>query len=202
MKIYSVYDKEFNEYGEIVKHIDFAELLNVLHTKEAPSDGTIYVPSDDDLEKCKAKDDIEVNIYGGLPIQIGYCNGTNNMLNCLEYHKDSEINIMESDTILLLGRLQDVKDSKYDTSLVKAFMVPKGIGVELYSTSLHYAPIKSSGSFRVIVVLPKGTNLDKPENAKCQLLYARNKWLLAHKDSAEAKKGAYIGLVGDNIKVE
>ena len=63
MKIYSVYDKEFNEYGEIVKLIDFAELLNVLHTKEAPSDGTIYVPSDDDLEKCKAKDDIEVNIY-------------------------------------------------------------------------------------------------------------------------------------------
>ena len=49
MKIYSVYDKEFNEYGEIVKLIDFAELLNVLHTKEAPSDGTIYVPSDDDL---------------------------------------------------------------------------------------------------------------------------------------------------------
>ena len=202
MKTYSVFDKEFKEYGEVVNNIDFKELLKVLSTKPSPSDGTIYVPSDEDLERCPEKDDIEVNIFGGLPIQIGYCNGTNVMLNCLEYHKNSEVNIMESDTVLLLGRLQDVENGKYDTSLVKAFMVPKGVGVELYSTSLHFAPCKSDGNFRVIVVLPKGTNLEKPENANDSLLFAKNKWLLAHKDSNQAKNGAHIGLIGENLKVE
>ena len=28
---------------------------------------------------------------------------------------------------------------------------------------------------------------------------ARNKWLLAHPDSDEAKNGAHIGLTGENI---
>jgi hypothetical protein len=30
---------------------------------------------------------------------------------------------------------------------------------------------------------------------------ARNKWLLAHPESAEAKDGAHIGLKGDNIDI-
>lgn len=202
MKIYSVYDKEFKEFGEVLEHGDFNELLKVLRTKPSPLDRTIYVASDKDLESCKEKENIEINAFGGMPIQIGYCNGTNQMLNCLEYHKNSEINIMESDTVLLLGKLQDVKDGKYDTSLVKAFMVPKGVGVELYETSLHYAPCKADGNFRVIVILPKGTNLEKPEGAKCPKLYAKNKWLLAHPDTKEARNGAYIGLTGKNLKVE
>ncbi|MBP5343297.1 DUF4867 family protein [bacterium] len=201
MKIYSVFDKEFKEYGEVVEHIDFTNLLKVLSSKPSPLDGTIYVPSDSDLESLKEKDLIETNIYGGLPIQIGYCNGTNVMLNCLEYHKDSEINIAESDTILLLGRIQEIENGKFDTKHVKAFMIPKGVGVEIYSTTLHYAPVKTDGNFRVIVVLPKGTNLDKPKDAVCPKLYARNKWLLAHSESNEAKNGAYIGLIGENIKV-
>ena len=33
------------------------------------------------------------------------------------------------------------------------------------------------------------------------LLWACNKWLLAHPDSAEAKAGAYVGLTGENIKI-
>ena len=33
------------------------------------------------------------------------------------------------------------------------------------------------------------------------LLWACNKWLLAHPDSAEAKAGAYVGLTGENVKI-
>ena len=32
-------------------------------------------------------------------------------------------------------------------------------------------------------------------------LTARNKWLLAHPDSSEAKTGAHIGLTGKNIDI-
>lgn len=31
--------------------------------------------------------------------------------------------------------------------------------------------------------------------------WACNKWLLAHPDSAEAKAGAYVGLVGENVHI-
>ena len=37
-----------------------------------------------------------------------------------------------------------------------------------------------------------------PEDA---ILTARNKWLLAHPDSSEAKGGAKIGLSGENIDI-
>jgi hypothetical protein len=55
------------------------------------------------------------------------------------------------------------------------------------------------------VALPWGTNLEKPEfparTQEDRLLWARNKWLLAHPDSEEASQGAYVGLVGKNIDI-
>ena len=59
--------------------------------------------------------------FGGLPIQIGYCNGSNVKLNALEYHRSSEIDIAVTDLILLLGCQQDIKEDTYDTALVEAF---------------------------------------------------------------------------------
>ncbi len=57
----------------------------------------------------------------------------------------------------------------------------------------------------MLVVLPKGTNTEKPEikvlNEEDELLLARNKWLLAHPESSEALEGDYIGLVGKNIDI-
>ena len=56
-----------------------------------------------------------------------------------------------------------------------------------------------------MVALPHGTNTDKPvmtnQTSEDRLLWARNKWLLAHPDSSEAKQGAYIGLAGENIDI-
>jgi len=40
---------------------------------------------------------------------------------------------------------------------------------------------------------------------KCQedkLLWARNKWLMAHPDAPEAAQGAYVGLTGKNITID
>ncbi len=206
MKIQKVTDPSFATYGKVVDGYDYKELLEVLvKTTEAPKDAVIYVPGDAALEATSAMEDLQNNCYGGLPIQIGYCNGTNSKLNCLEYHRDSEINIAADDVILLLATMTDIVEGKIDSDKVQAFYLEKGTAVEVYATTLHYAPCsaKPGNPFRVVIVLPKGTNYDKPvitvKNEEDKLLFASNKWLIAHPDTNEAKNGAYVGITGKNI---
>lgn len=207
LKIQNVKDAAFKQYGRVIEGLDFTEFLDVLtKTTEAP-DHVIYVASDANLEALPVAKELQNNCYGGLPIEIGYCNGTNTKLNCLEYHKDSEINIAADDAVLLVARLQDAADGPIDSSKVEAFLVEKGTAVELYSTTMHYAPCsgKKGASFRVAIVLPKGTNGPKPEmtckNDEDKRLFALNKWLIAHPDTSEAKQGAVIGITGENIDI-
>ena len=141
-----------------------------------------------------------------MPIQIGMCWGYNTKLNCLEYHRDSEVNAGETDFVLLLAKEDEIEDGRLDTAKVKAFRVPAGTAVEVYGTTLHYAPCQTAKTgFRVAVVLPKGTNTEKPvfepQSEEDTWMTARNKWLLAHPDSSEAKTGAHIGLTGKNIDI-
>ena len=109
--------------------------------------------------------------------------------------------------MLLLAKQDQIVDGVLDTALVKAFRVPAGVPVEVFGTSLHYAPCHTDAKdgFRVAIVLPKGTNTAKPDFAPVseedRWMTARNKWLLAHPESAEAKDGAHIGLKGENIDI-
>ena len=205
MEILSLDSKEFKKYGKVIKGYDFTELLEVLRNEtEKPEDSVIYFPGNDALEATSVAKELSTNVYGGMPIQIGYCNGTNSKLNCLEYHRDSEINIPDDDMVLMIATMSDLDDDyTMDTSKVKAFAVPRGTAVQLYETTLHYAPARKEGGFRVIVVLPKGTNTEKPEieakNAEDRMITACNKWLIAHPDSAEAASGAFVGLTGKNL---
>ena len=208
MKIQSVFDKAFTNYGKVVEGYDFSNLLSALEANsEKPADSVIYVPSVNILEATDVYAELRDNCYGGMPIQIGYCNGTNTKLNCFEYHRDSEIDIAADDVILLLAHRKDITDGQIDASKTEAFLCPKGTAVELYATSLHYAPCsaKKGEGFRVIIVLPKGTNEAMPEitpkNEEDTYLWAANKWLLAHKDAAEAKDGAHVGIIGENVDI-
>ena len=92
-----------------------------------------------------------------MPCQLGWCNGRNTKLNCLEYHRDSEYNLANEDFILLLARREEIVDGRLDTAKVRAFRVPAGTLVEVYATTLHYAPCQAEkdGSFRVLVALPR-----------------------------------------------
>lgn len=205
----SVFDEAFSQYGKVLEGYDFAPLLDLLRkSTERPNDATIYVPGDEALEALPAAQALSNNFYGGMPIQIGYCNGHNKTLNCLEYHRDSEVNILADDIVLLVASQQKLHDGKLDTSQVERFSAPAGTAVELYATTLHYAPCTAPGKegFRVAIVLPKGTNTDQPaisaKNTEDKLLWARNKWLVAHPDSNEAKDGAFAGLTGENITVD
>lgn len=209
MKIRSVFDESFSAYGAVVTGYDFAPLLVTLKaTTPRPTGGTVYKASDAGLEALEIAAQLSTNAYGGMPIQVGYCNGDNRSLNCLEYHRGSEINIAAEDAVLLVSSLQKVKEGTLDTSQVEAFLLPAGCGVLLYETTLHYAPCNALGNdgFRVVIVLPKGTNTEKPAiqelNLEDKLLWARNKWLIAHPDTNEAKQGAFVGLSGPNITLE
>ncbi len=208
MKIQSVFDDSFATYGQVLEGYDFTELLDTLAANsEKPEDSVIYVPSVDVLESTAVYEQLQDNEYGGMPIQIGYCNGTNTKLNCYECHRDSEIDVAADDAILLVARQQDIVDGKIDSAKTEAFLCPKGTGVELFATTLHYAPCsaKKDEGFRVIIVLPKGTNEEKPDitpkNAEDAMLRARNKWLVAHPDAPEAKDGAHVGITGDNVDI-
>ncbi|MCQ2613821.1 MAG: DUF4867 family protein [Treponemataceae bacterium] len=213
MEIKSVFSDDFVKYGKVLEGYDVKELLAKLDaTTDKPADAVIYEPGDAGLESLPVAKEISDNAYGGMPIQIGYCNGNNTKLNCLEYHRGSELNIPSGDIVLLLAALQDVKDGKLDTSKVEAFSVPAGTVVQVYETTLHFAPCNgvskdgvSKDGFRVIIVLPKDTNTEKPaitpKNIEDKLLWAKNKWLIAHADAAEAKMGAFVGLMGENIDI-
>lgn len=208
MTILSVNDPAFAPYGRVIDGYDTDTLLDTLCEKTPkPETGTIYEPSVQALEALPIAKELSARFYGGMPIQLGCCNGRNTVLNCLEYHRDSELNIPADDMIFLVATATDIKDGKLDTAAVKAFSAKAGKVVELYATTLHYAPCsadKQTG-YRVVVVLPKGTNLDKPAitpaNEEDRMLFAVNKWLLAHPDAPEAMQDAYIGLTGENIDI-
>ena len=138
MEIKKVTDPSFKKYGKIIEGIDFSEILKNLEALPMPAEGVEYFPGVEALENTPATKIISESLYGGMPIQIGMCNGHNKKLNAVEYHRDSEINVALYDMVLLIGELKDVtEDFKYDTSKIEAFLVPAGVAVEMYATTLH-----------------------------------------------------------------
>jgi len=207
MKIYKVTDPEFIPYGRIIEGYDNQAFLDVLEAKTPLEPGVAYVTGIPELEAISEAEEVMNGVYGGMPVQFGYCNGFNTKLNCLEYHRDSELNLSTTDFILLVAKQDEIVDGMLDTAKVKAFFCPAGVMVEVYATTLHYAPCsaKNGQGFRVMIVLPKGTNTEKPSvkirSKEDTQLTARNKWLLAHPESSEAKGGAVVGLTGVNIDI-
>ena len=210
MQIKNVTSRAFRQYGRVIKGFRMTSLALAMEKTECPEDAVVYYPSIKELEDLKICKQLADEVYGGMPIQIGFCNGHNHLLNAVEYHMDSELNYACTDMILLVGKRQDIgKNFTYDTSKMQAFLVKKGTLVEVYATTLHYAPISTTekGTFRVAVVLPKGTNEPLPEKREkahtkdAALLTHVNKWLIAHPESGLDKTGAFVGLKGENIRI-
>lgn len=209
MKVLSVKDPEFRKYGRVINNVDITEIVEAMKSTPVP-EGVVYEPSIEAMETLPAAKKISEILYGEMPIQIGFCNGHNTRLNALEYHRSSEVNIAATDAILMLGLLQDVEeDFSYDTSKIVAFVVPAGVAVEVYATTLHYAPCGVDGNgFQVAIVLPKGTNYPlKAEHARTEktatdnedcLITATNKWLIGHSEGG-LDPGSFLGLKGKNL---
>ena len=213
MKVKQVTDTSFRKYGKILTGIDFSEIYNVLEEMDYPED-VEYAASFGPLEEPEFRQKLSNTLYGELSVEIGYCSGHNKMLNALEYHRSSEANVAVTDIILLLGHQSDItEDFTYDTAQLEAFFIPAGTAVELYATTLHYVPIgtkENDYAFKMGVVLPFGTNFplgvtlgaeaEKEKLPEEKLLFAKNKWLIAHEERGE--EGAFIGLTGKNISVD
>lgn len=204
MQIYDVTDQRFRKYGKVISNIDFSALAEAMKKTPVPAD-VVYEPSISELEAFPVAKELETVFYGELPVQIGYCNGHNQLLNAVEYHRSSEINLAATDAVLMLGLETDVtEDFTYDTSKMEAFLIPAGTAVEIYATTLHYAPCHvAEEGFQVAVVLPKGTNYpleEKHAGGEDALLAAKNKWLIGHAEGG-LPEGSHIGLVGKNLNL-
>ncbi len=208
VKIYSVYDEQFKPYGRVLdaKFDGITDYL-VKYT-DVPADGNVYVPSVEEMERGEDFEWLRDVVYGGMPIQIGYCNGRNSTYNGFEYHKCSEVNVAATDFMLVFGRLDQIVDNKFYVGNEKVFYVPAGVAIEMFQTTLHLSPLKvRDEGFKAAVVLAKGTNTPlktKPQDpvGEAELLLMTNKWVIAHAEREPlVKQGAHIGLIGENKRL-
>lgn len=205
LDIRAVSDSAFAPYGRIVREDGLSDLVRYLNENTPVNEGVFYQASDNSSEALPVYQDICRKIFGGQDIQIGWCNGTNTLLNALEYHASTELNVAATDSVLLLAKMADCVDGKVDGSAVRGFLIEAGQAVLLDSSTLHFAPCAvSCEGFRMGIILPRGTNapleklgaLDAP-------LWMQNKWLLAHGDADHlVNAGAYVGLTGPRIAVK
>lgn len=105
MQIYEVTDQRFRKYGRVLDTPSLTgevrkELAEQMEKTPLPAD-VVYEPSVESLEQTKAAEILKEEIFGELPIQVGYCNGNNYLLNALEYHRSSEINIAATNKWLI-----------------------------------------------------------------------------------------------------
>lgn len=205
MEIKKITDPAFRKYGRVVQGIDFSDLVEAIKKETPLPEGVAYEPSIEVLEATATAKELQKKTYGELPIQVGYCNGHNYKLNAVEYHRNSEINVAATDAVLIVGMQQDItEDFTYDTSLMEAFLVPEGTAVEIYATTLHYAPCSANeDGFKVGIVLPAGTNYPLDESHadwEDGLITAKNKWLIGHEEGG-LDAGAHIALIGKNLDI-
>ncbi len=210
VKVYSVFDNAFQPYGRIVKGYDFTEIIRYMETETAiPANGNVYFPSIEAMECTAVFEKVQHTLYGGMPVQFGYCNGRNTTYNGFEYHKGSEINIAVTDFMLVLGHTWQMEDNRFYVGNEKVFFVPQGTAIEMYQTTLHLSPCRvTDEGFKDIVILPRGTNtpLERKEtndDAESVLLLQKNKWVIAHPEREPlVKQGAFTGLIGENKELK
>ena len=99
MKIQKVTDPAFRKYGKVLEGYNFSALLKEMKHTPVPED-VVYVPSVEELEALEVEKDLRNRAFGGLPVEIGYCNGHIKKLNAVEYHRNSEIYVAVTDLVL------------------------------------------------------------------------------------------------------
>ncbi len=204
LPLFSVFDEEFKEYGRVVKDLDAESFIKAMEGVEFPEDTSVYFASFESFEKLSESQKIRNDLFGGVPAQIGVCYGHNSLLNALEWHTCNEINVAITDMVIILAKMTDLdSDYKMCSCKCKAFLVPKGVTVEVYSTSLHYSPCETSkNGFAMVVGLSKETNTELEVKSSDPKNIAKNKWLIAHEDCESLKaEGCFVGISGKNYKI-
>ena len=194
LPLYDVHDAAFAPYGRVLSLGDTSALHEAMLASPIPESGNRYVASDGALMALNETERIKTSVFGGMPVQAGYCNGHGFTLNAEEYHRCSEVNYTTTGLVLLLALPEDVVSRTLDSRRVVGFYLPPDTPVEIYPRVPHFAPCRiSAGGFNCLVVVD--TSLPGEDG----LLWMRNKWLLCHADSPQAEKGAFVGIEGENI---
>lgn len=207
LPLYSVEDAAFAPYGRVLGGAD-AELSKAMAETELPEEGNLYRASVPELEAVPLMAGIRRAAFGEMDIQAGFCNGRGYTLNALEYHKCSEVNYSTTGLVLLLALPCDLEGDSLDSARVKGFYLPPEILVEIRPRVLHFAPCRvREDGFNCLVVLEKGVNapldrVDPTAPGEEKLLWMRGKWLLCHPDSPQARKGAFVGIRGENLSLK
>jgi len=204
IEFYDVRDTKFAQFGKIIKNLDITEIIEVAKNIPSPDSGSSYVPCCEEFESLDIATEIKNECFGTMSTQIGYCWGHNNLMNATEWHSSNEINIAVTPLILILGHIWDIENGKIDSSKFKAFYIPAGTVVEVYSTSLHFCPCEvEENGFGCVVGLPKDTNTNLETLTDDKVIFRKNKWIIAHVDNnALTEKGVVAGITGINYEIK
>lgn len=200
IKIYSVHDETFKAYGRVIEEDTKAFCTAAEAAVEFPSEGSKYQASVPELEVLMEAAAMREQYCGQLDEQIGLCWGHSNQLNALEWHTCNEFNVAVRELVLLLAKRGDMdENNRLDAGKIKAFYLAQGEMVEVYADTLHFCPCEvTKDGFSCIVGLQRGTNLPLVNKAQ-GLLWAKNKWLLAHEDNTSlVARGGFPGIYGEN----
>ena len=80
MKILPVSDPAFKPYGRIVEGYDVKGILAALEKTPLP-ENVVYKPREESVHAAPGAEEIGEALFGGMPFQLGYCNGHNTKLN-------------------------------------------------------------------------------------------------------------------------
>lgn len=205
-KIYNCEEESFRKYGQVIRLKQTEDLIRWSETV-IEEDGPVYVPHYPSSSGFSWKKELEEELYGGLPLQAGSCCGMNNRMNGMEFHKGHEFILALTPLVLFVGHSRDLitKEGqwRWDSSWGRFYYVSQGTAVELYSTTMHLAPCRiGPESFKSLILLPEGTNLDLEKPASPDsLLFKKNKWMICHPESPAAGQGACPGIVGENRSI-
>ena len=72
LEVYSVYDEEFKSFGRVIENIDTTEIINVGEKIPMPETGVRYVPSEEEFERLPIAEEVQKELFGTLPAQLGY----------------------------------------------------------------------------------------------------------------------------------
>ena len=199
IQIHSVHEAVFASYGRFIEE-DTTEICAAAEKLPFPEEGSRYMAAEASLEATEFAKRLREEYCGQLDEQVGICYGHSNRLNALEWHTCNEFNVAVRPLVLLLAKRGDMDEKgRLDAAKVKAFYLAQGEMIEVYSDTLHFCPCEvTTDGFSSIVGLQRDTNLPL-QDRKQELLWARNKWLIAHEDNASlVARGAVPGIYGEN----
>lgn len=205
IEVYSVFDDVFRVYGRVIEDLDTAEIVRVAAEIPMTDAGCVYHAAQPEFQNLAIANRIRRDCFAEMPCQIGMCYGHNHFLNSLEWHTCSEINIAATDVVVILGKRRDM-DAHFQMSSTscKAFFLPKGTAMEIYSDTLHFCPceVEPTG-YRMIVGLAEGTNTPLEQPTEDKKIRAKNKWAITHERNTVAlKNGCFCGITGPNYEIK